>query len=601
VVLVVGISQVGASGSTRYTVYLPLVVNGAAGSPSPTPTAPPGATSTPTGTPTNAPSATPTTSPPSVVQSVSPAPNATGVTTSTTIVIVFSTTMNQASVESGTTISPAIYGWTASWQGNTVTFRPAFALQPNTTYTVTLSSSITTSLATQTAGLPFTWSFTTGPVVVPAQPIAFARKDQSVGAEDLALMNPDGSGVTPITWMPTGVLTGDPAWRRDGGLLAFDSTFASANSTLDGNVFVANPDGSGVRMVTGHSFLGQQPGPTGAVAVTVQAPNLDPRCGQPQPGPGPFTITAQGTTNVVTNALPGGTYLLTNVPAGSVWVRVVGYYSQPPSGPGEVQGSQAVVVTAGQTTPVTIQLQVGQLFAGVPAWSPDGTRIAYLSAALGPVCAYNATAGQYQWQAGAAAVSIHLIAPDGSGDTDIYDGPSDPSNGPLTPDSLDWSPDGTKIVFGDVRNGIYTVSPNGPATQSAQLVLGGSAAAYQCGSLGYYCSWDKPRFSPDGTKLAYVETVLNLSTLTSDDMLNVLTLANGTIQTLVDFSANPQTGAYPGVSSWSPDGSQVAFTVRTGSPSPSLTDTYDIDVINADGTGLTPITTGGVSSQPAWR
>jgi Tol biopolymer transport system component len=535
---------------------------------------------------------TPGQTPPPYLQSTSPPPNATGVPLGSPIVLTFNTAMDQNSVEQNFAIAPLPYGGSFSWQGNTMTFQPALPLAPNTPYIVTLGAGTTTASAHTAAAGPYTWTFTTGPVVPPAQPILFTRVNAQTGVSDLWVMNPDGSSPAQLTHMPASVLTltGDGAWAPKGTAIAFDSALDAVISTLDANVFVANADASAARMVTGNSYLGQKPGPTGSVAVTVNAPNLDGCGGNPT---GPFTLTAYGTTNVVTNANPGGTYVISGVPAGVGWVRVEGYYGSPPSGPGRVQGSAAVTVTAGQTTPATVNLAPGTLLAGDPVWSPDGSKLAYLAVAYGPGCANG------QWgPGGAASVSIHVVAPDGSNDTDVYDAASDPSNGPLTPDSLDWSPDGTRIVFGDIQQGIYTINPKGPNTQSAQLVLGGFAAAYQCGAAGYYCSWDDPRFSPDGTKLAYVEAVLNLSTGVLDDQLNVLTLANGTSQTLVSYSTGNQ---FIGAASWSPDGSQIIYPVRTGGLTPSASDRHNLWIVNADGTGATPITTDGVSSAPAWR
>ncbi|HLG51276.1 MAG TPA: Ig-like domain-containing protein [Chloroflexota bacterium] len=592
--VLVGAAVTHAASPSGYTVDLPIVMNRAPINSSPTPTVPPGSTPTPTATtaPGATPTSTATTGPPSFVQSVQPAPGSAGVPAATAITIVFNTTMNQASVQNNMTIAPALYGWSASWQGNTVIFRPSLPLDPNTTYTVTLGTGVTTASLGQAAGLPYTWTFTTGPVVPPAQPILFTRVNAQSGVSDLWVMNPDGSSSAQLTHMPASVLTltGDGAWAPQGRAIAFDSALDAVISTLDANVFVANADASAARMVTGNSYLGQKPGPTGSVAVTVNAPNLDGCGGNPT---GPFTLTAYGTTNVVTNANPGGTYVISGVPAGVGWVRVEGYYGSPPSGPGRVQGSAAVTVTAGQTTPATVNLAPGTLLAGEPVWSPDGSKLAYLAVAYGPGCANG------QWgPGGAASVSIHVVAPDGSNDTDVYDAASDPSNGPLTPDSLDWSPDRARIVFGDIQQGIYTINPKGPNTQGAQLVLGGFAAAYQCGAAGYYCSWDDPRFSPDGTKLADVEAVLNLSTGVLDDQLNVLTLAKGTSQTLVSYSTGNQ---FIGAASWSPDGSQIIYAVRTGGLTPSASDRHNLWIVNADGTGATPITTDGVSSAPAWR
>src|SRR5579883_2940783 len=105
-----GIPHVSASQPSGHVVYLPPELNGAAPAPGPAPTIPPGTA--------------PITSSPSLA---------------------------------------GPHGWTASWQGNRVTFRSAFALSPNTTFAATLGNrDVATSLARQTAGLPFSWSFTTG-------------------------------------------------------------------------------------------------------------------------------------------------------------------------------------------------------------------------------------------------------------------------------------------------------------------------------------------------------------------------------------------------------------------------------------------------------
>jgi len=111
---------------------------------------------------------TPGQTPPPYLQSTSPPPNATGVPLGSPIVLTFNTAMDQNSVEQNFAISPLPYGGSFSWQGNTMTFQPALPLVPNTPYIVTLGAGTTTASAHTAATGPYTWTFTTGPVVPPA-------------------------------------------------------------------------------------------------------------------------------------------------------------------------------------------------------------------------------------------------------------------------------------------------------------------------------------------------------------------------------------------------------------------------------------------------
>jgi uncharacterized repeat protein (TIGR01451 family) len=177
-----------------------------------------------------------------------------------------------------------------------------------------------------------------------------------------------------------------------------------------------------------------------------------------------------------------------------------------------------------------------------PAWSHDGTTIAYVS-------------GQV---ASAYAGELTLMNADGSDqrlvDTDLGPNVTHPS----------WSPDRTHVVvsaFGD----LYLVPLAGG--RSRLLVADG----------------DYPTWSPDGSWIAFVRDFNTIMLVRPDGSgLHALT-ANGAANT-----SNRQI-------SWSPDSKRIAFTSR---------EYGGIDAINADGTGLTrlvPYGQDGFSrSVPAW-
>lgn len=154
----------------------------------------------------------------------------------------------------------------------------------------------------------------------------------------------------------------------------------------------------------------------------------------------------------------------------------------------------------------------------------------------------------------------------------------------------EYSPDNTKIAFGDFyNNGIWVMNADG--TGQIQLTASGGAPTWSPDSskIAYFVGdqtgasrriWvmnvdgtgatqisdnpgSFPKWSPDGTKIAYHGEVNNGIWLINPDGTGEVQLYAG--------------GAYP---TWSPDGKQMAYTL--------LSD-WCIWIMNADGTGKTKI------------
>ncbi len=201
--------------------------------------------------------------------------------------------------------------------------------------------------------------------------------------------------------------------------------------------------------------------------------------------------------------------------------------------PGEKSWSIYVMNSDGSNR---VRLGVGQSgFLSAPTWSPDGSRIAFVS--------------------------------DRSGHDDIWvmnsDG-SDPVN--LTPDeardhSPAWSPDGEWIAFASVRDSlyweIYLMRPDGSDVQ--RLTWWDDASDL----------W--PSWSPDGTRLAFA------SKRDGNWEIYIMDRDGGNLVRLTD---NPADDTNP---AWSPDGGRIAFvSTRDGFP-----EIYIMPVVGGEAVNIT--------------
>ena len=186
-------------------------------------------------------------------------------------------------------------------------------------------------------------------------------------------------------------------------------------------------------------------------------------------------------------------------------------------------------------------------FDSEPTWSPDGSRLAFTSD-------------------DPESAEIHVVNLDGSGDVNVTNDPADDFN-PA------WSPDGTKIAFtrlradgAQVHYDIYAMNPDG----SGQTDLSRSEGFVR-----------EPDWSPDGSKIAFAGFGI--------EVMN----ADGSGQTRLMTSSSGQ----PRAPAWSPDGYEIAFTRGEG-----LFGGDEVSVMNADGSELRRLTTSpGFDGDPSWQ
>lgn len=229
---------------------------------------------------------------------------------------------------------------------------------------------------------------------------------------EIYLANADGSELTNLTANPA--FDAGPMWLPDGNRIVFASDRDHAGG-MDSMLYVMNADGSAVARLTEASFSD-----TGCCSALTLSPD-GTRLAADAERDGNFDI-------YVMNADGSDYTRLTNNPYGDV----------------------------------------------DPVWSPDGTRIAFVSWSI----------------VGPETSDIYAINADGSNLTRLTDRPED-DHGPV------WSPDGERIAFftyetdssGNFGSAIYVMNADG--TGQVRLTSDPRFESY-------------PAWSADGTRLAFV-------------------------------------------------------------------------------------------------
>lgn len=200
-------------------------------------------------------------------------------------------------------------------------------------------------------------------------------------------------------------------------------------------------------------------------------------------------------------------------------------------------------------------------FDEAPAWSPDGTRIAFLSTR-----ADRETNNLRQ---------IYVMNADGTGQTQITFGAS------VQP-ALSWSPDGSRIAFAAPAGNqpliqIYAVGSTGGATSLLTTpVLPENDTT--------------PAWSPDGRQVAFSR--FRSGSGGSAEIYVVNTSDGGGLKNLTSAAGDDTAPA------WSPDGSSIAFVTNRGN-----VNNRDIYLMYPDGSGQVNLTNTPAffEDRPAWQ
>ncbi len=209
-----------------------------------------------------------------------------------------------------------------------------------------------------------------------------------------------------------------------------------------------------------------------------------------------------------------------------------------------VDGSQQIKLTSNTVNNIN------------PVWSPNGNQIAFAS---------NRDADNH-----VGNYHIYVMNTDGTLPIQL-------THGSFSNISPAWSPDGSRIAFASNRDDnyeIYVMNSDG-SNQTRLTNITRSRGNFP--GLTYY---EYPAWSPDGTKIAFID-VFNqgLNTINTDG-------------TRLVHLAVASTGSAP---TWSPDGSRIAFQFKY------FNEKMNIYTVNQDGSNRTRLTADTVQNEaPAW-
>lgn len=212
-------------------------------------------------------------------------------------------------------------------------------------------------------------------------------------------------------------------------------------------------------------------------------------------------------------------------------------------------GSTRAIHVANADGTGDVQVTDGLHFDAHPAWSPDGTRLAFT-----------------RLEEGASA--IYVVNADGS----------NPQLRTVTGHAYfpAWSPDGTKILYNDEQSLIYVSEADGDWTVPVHL--------------GFVDEWSgHPAWSPDGTTIAFIKGSFDFESgiyLMGADGSNPRPLAD-----------HPRTQYL--MPKWSRDGQRIVAVAATLSADGMVT-AQSIAIVGADGSVVSGIASTALVEWPSW-